>query len=88
MAYDPSPVLSAIQQLTLDVDYESEEFEKSALQYYKEVWTRINHGFFPLSSRSAIIVSYLYWTLLVHFVVSHFGRLFRGSYKGLKLQRF
>ena len=36
-AYDPSPVLSAIQQLTLDVDYESEEFEKSALQYYKEV---------------------------------------------------
>ena len=36
-AYDPSPVLSAIQQLTLDVDYESEEFEKSALQFYKEV---------------------------------------------------
>ena len=34
--YDPSQVLSAIQQLTLDVDYESEEFEKSALSYYKE----------------------------------------------------
>ena len=29
-------VLSAIQRLTLDVDYESEEFERSALMYYKE----------------------------------------------------
>jgi len=34
--YDPTHVMAAVQQLTLDVDYDSEEFMRSVLQFYEE----------------------------------------------------